>query len=60
LDLTQTLSLPLTPTLTLTKVGSLHASPDELLTAVTGSPLSPKPFLSYLRNKYAKLYGLDL
>ena len=53
---TEAPSLPVT----LTQVGSLHASPDELLTAVTGSPLSPKPFLKYLRDKYAKLYELDL
>ena len=41
-------------------VGSLYASPDELLAKVTGgsSGIDPKPFLAYLTAKYAALYGL--
>lgn len=42
------------------QVGSLYASPDELLTAVTGAPLSPQPFLAYLKSKYSELYQLEL
>ncbi|MCS7167784.1 MAG: carboxypeptidase M32 [Gemmatales bacterium] len=30
----------------------------ELCRKVTGKTLSPEPFLSYLRNKYAQLYGI--
>ena len=33
--------------------------PDELIERATGAPLSPEPFLSYLRNKYGPLYGVD-
>ena len=33
-------------------------SADELVEAATGRPLSPAPFLGYLRNKYGALYGL--
>ena len=33
-------------------------SADELVLAATGRPLSPAPFLGYLRNKYGALYGL--
>lgn len=40
------------------KVGSLHASADELLVAVTGLPLDPRFFLEYLRAKYTELYKL--
>eukprot|EP01041_Mallomonas_annulata_P007569 gene7569-15522_t len=40
------------------EVGSLYASPDELLVAVTKKPLDPKIFLQYLENKYGKLYDL--
>ena len=39
--------------------GSLHASPDELLIAATGEPLSTKYFLEHLRGKYSELYQLD-
>ena len=39
-------------------VGSVHSSPDELLVAVTGAPVSAKPFLAYLREKYSALYAL--
>lgn len=39
--------------------GSLHASGDELMTAVTGSALQPQTFLTYLRGKYGKLYKLE-
>merc|ERR1711871_1741827 len=28
-------------------VGSVHASPDELLTSIAGEPVSPRPFLEY-------------
>ena len=41
-------------------VGSLHASPDELLTIITGEGVSAKPFLKYLRAKYSELYDLEL
>lgn len=41
------------------RLGSLHPSGDELMTAVTGSPLQPQVFLSYLRAKYSKLYKLQ-
>jgi len=33
-------------------------SADEIVLAATGSPLSPAPFLGYLRDKYGALYGL--
>lgn len=39
-------------------VGSVHASPDELLTTICGEPVSPKPFLEYLKAKYSELYAL--
>ena len=39
-------------------VGSIHASPDELLTAIAGEPVSPRPFLEYLTAKYEELYQL--
>ena len=39
-------------------VGSVHASPDELLTSICGEPVSPRPFLDYLRAKYSELYEL--
>jgi hypothetical protein len=38
--------------------GSLYASGDELMVAVTGSPLDPSIFLGYLREKYTELYKL--
>ncbi|KAL4858840.1 Thermostable carboxypeptidase 1 [Chlorella vulgaris] len=40
------------------KVGSLHPSGDELMKAVTGAPLDPQVFLSYLKDKYTELYKL--
>ena len=40
-------------------VGSVHASPDALLTSIAGEPVSPKPFLDYLRAKYSELYRLE-
>ncbi|KXZ50633.1 hypothetical protein GPECTOR_15g317 [Gonium pectorale] len=40
------------------QVGSLPANGDELMAAVTGSPLDPSVFLSYAKAKYGKLYGL--
>ncbi len=40
------------------EVGSLYASPDELLTAVTGKPLDPEIYVRYLENKYKELYNL--
>jgi carboxypeptidase Taq len=40
------------------RVGSLHASGDELMVAVTGKPLDPQVYLSYLRKKYTALYQL--
>lgn len=39
-------------------VGSVHASPDELLTSIAGEPVSPRPFLEYLTAKYSELYEL--
>jgi len=39
-------------------VGSLDASPDDLLRSVAGSGIDPKPFLAYLEAKYAALYDL--
>jgi carboxypeptidase Taq len=38
--------------------GSLHASGDDLMAAVTGNALQPQTFLAYLRSKYGKLYNL--
>ena len=38
--------------------GSLYASPDELLQAVTGKPLDPNVYIRYLQNKYEALYKL--
>ena len=40
------------------KLGSLHASGDELMVVVTGRPLDPQVFLSYLKNKYYAIYGI--
>ncbi|DBA84432.1 TPA: hypothetical protein ACH3X1_006065 [Trebouxia sp. C0004] len=40
------------------QVGSLHPNGDELMKAVTGSPLDPSVFLNYLRAKYTALYKL--
>lgn len=40
------------------EVGSLYATADELLVAVTGRPLDPEVFLQYLREKYTTLYKL--
>lgn len=39
------------------RVGSLHASADELCEAVTGSKLDPSVYVEYLQAKYARLYG---
>lgn len=41
------------------EVGSLYPTADELLVAVTGKPLEPEVFLTYLKQKYSKLYKLD-
>lgn len=41
------------------KVGSLHASGDELMTALTGSPLDPSAFMTYIKDKYLALYKLQ-
>ena len=40
------------------RVGSLPASGDELMEAVTGAPLQPQIFLGYLKAKYGALYHL--
>eukprot|EP00199_Chlamydomonas_sp_CCMP681_P000758 CAMPEP_0119102174 /NCGR_PEP_ID=MMETSP1180-20130426/1012_1 /TAXON_ID=3052 ORGANISM="Chlamydomonas cf sp, Strain CCMP681" /NCGR_SAMPLE_ID=MMETSP1180 /ASSEMBLY_ACC=CAM_ASM_000741 /LENGTH=520 /DNA_ID=CAMNT_0007086417 /DNA_START=67 /DNA_END=1629 /DNA_ORIENTATION=+ len=40
------------------KLGSLYANGDELMTAVTGEPLKPSVFLTYLKEKYSALYGI--
>lgn len=41
------------------ELGSLYASPDELLKVVTGEALNPKYFLEYLTEKYRGIYGFD-
>lgn len=41
------------------KRGSVPVSPDALLHQVTGTELSPQPFLRYLRAKYSGLYDLE-
>ncbi|KIZ02696.1 carboxypeptidase Taq [Monoraphidium neglectum] len=38
--------------------GSLDASGDDLMTAVTGAPLTPSVFLGHLKSKYSGLYKL--
>lgn len=38
--------------------GSFHRNGDELMIAVTGKPLDPSVFLSYLRTKYTSIYKL--
>ncbi|HYL79244.1 MAG TPA: carboxypeptidase M32, partial [Candidatus Acidoferrum sp.] len=38
------------------RLGQRHRAPD-LVVAVTGRPLSPRPLLDHLRSKYALLYG---
>jgi anaerobic glycerol-3-phosphate dehydrogenase len=38
--------------------GSLDASGDDLMRAVTGAPLQPAVFLRHLRTKYSSLYKL--
>jgi carboxypeptidase Taq len=35
-------------------------TPNELLERVTGRPLTPKPWIAYVRKKYTALYGLEL
>jgi carboxypeptidase Taq len=40
------------------EVGSLYASPDELVTSITGKPLDPNIYTSYLEHKYEQIYGL--
>ena len=40
------------------ETGSLYASPDELLLAVTGKPLDPTIYITYLQKKYTELYNL--
>jgi len=40
------------------EVGSLYASPDELLRVVTGKPLDPAVYVNYIKNKYGDLYKL--
>ena len=40
------------------KLGSLYASGDELMVAVTGKPLDPQVFLAYLKDKYSEIYKL--
>lgn len=40
------------------RLGSLYASGDELMVAVTGKPLDPQIYLSYLRKKYSEIYKL--
>mmetsp|Transcript_30226 Transcript_30226/g.82674 ORF Transcript_30226/g.82674 Transcript_30226/m.82674 type:complete len:380 (+) Transcript_30226:2-1141(+) len=40
--------------------GSIPGSPDALLKEICGEPLSVKPFLAYLKQKYSALYELEL
>ena len=40
------------------ETGSLHPSGDELLAAVTGSPLQPQVYIKSLTAKYTDLYNL--
>lgn len=40
------------------KKGSLYSSGDELMTAATGRPLDVSSFLTYLKDKYSKLYQI--
>eukprot|EP00887_Chlorella_sp_A99_P004883 scaffold4.g4883.t1 len=42
----------------LATVGSLYPSGDELMVSVTGAPLDPSFFLTYLRDKYSEIYRL--
>ena len=35
-------------------------TPNELLERATGRPLTPKPWIAYVRKKFGALYGLDL
>lgn len=39
--------------------GSLYASPDELLSEVTGDTMRPGALVEHLRNKYSEIYGLQ-
>lgn len=41
------------------KIGSLYTSGDELMIAVTGKPLDPQIYLSYLKQKYTEVYKLQ-
>ena len=41
------------------KSGSRHESMDALLEEVTGKPLDPTIYTSYLQRKYTDLYKLD-
>lgn len=40
------------------EVGSLYATGDDLLKAVTGSKLDPQVYLNHLTSKYSVAYGL--
>lgn len=40
------------------ELGSLYETADELLIKVTGKPLDPSIFVTYLKSKYAAIYGL--
>lgn len=39
-------------------LGSLYPTADDLLVAVTGKPLDPQVFLTYLKNKYSNIYNI--
>jgi carboxypeptidase Taq len=39
-------------------VGSLYPTADDLLAAVTGKPLDPQSFITYLKEKYTKIYKM--
>jgi carboxypeptidase Taq len=41
------------------EIGSLYASPDELLVKSTGKPLDPNIYTKYLNDKYVELYSLN-
>ena len=40
------------------ELGSLYETADELLVKVTGKPLDPSIFVSYLKTKYSAIYSI--
>jgi carboxypeptidase Taq len=39
-------------------LGSLYPTADDLLVAVTGKPLDPQIFLTYIKKKYSAIYNI--